>query len=564
MGERIGRYRVIRLLGQGGFGRVYFASDDDLGRSVAIKVTHAHLLESPFQVEAFLSEARLAARLNHPSIVTVHDVGREDGIGPFMVMEHVEGQSLDGLFRAGKLAPDRLARLPPGLPTRSITPTAGAGARDLKPGNILIDADGEPHVTDFGMAVTEDLQCLKSGEIAGTPHFMAPEQVRGETHRLDGRTDLWGLGVIFYLGLTVRVPFDGGARTDVFDQILYRDPRPPRLIDGTVPRELERICLKCLAKPMSERYASAADLAEDLRSWLATGDAEPRGWMSARSSASTLGSVPKVVPKGLRSFDVEDADFFLALLPGPRDRDGLPEPIRFWKTRIEEADEERSFSVGVIYGRSGCGKTSLVKAGLLPVLVREYGRSISKPAWPGPSAASGPALRGLPGSARRMEPDRGNRRHPRRPVPLPGREDPDRDRSVRTVAPRPSNDPEAESDRRPAAVRRPSRPGLDPGPGRLLDVDQPVHAGPGGPAGRGSQLRGSRALRAEPRPRVLAEFGRAWDRLPDNPAATTAEQTASSTAPSPSSAVLTRAGSTRSGWASSPRWSGGGPGFLQP
>ncbi len=293
VGERIGRYRVIRMLGQGGFGRVYFARDDELGRHVAIKVTHGHLLESPFQVEAFLSEARLAARLNHPSIVTVHDVGREEGIGPFIVMEYVEGQSLDGLFRAGKPAPDRLARLLARV-ADAIHHAHGAGLvhRDLKPGNILIDVAGEPHVTDFGMAVTEDLQRLKSGEIAGTPHFMAPEQVRGETHRLDGRTDLWGLGVIFYLGLTVRVPFDGYCRNDVFDEILYRDPKPPRLIDGTVPRELERICLKCLAKPMSERYLSAADLAEDLRTWLAAEDRDPRSLdLAARTSSSPPGRV---------------------------------------------------------------------------------------------------------------------------------------------------------------------------------------------------------------------------------------------------------------------------------
>jgi hypothetical protein len=366
---RIGRYRVIGLVGQGGFGRVFFARDDELGRPVAIKVTHAHLLEAPYQVEAFLSEARLAARLNHPSIVTVHDVGREEGVGPFMVMEHVAGQSLDSLLRAEELAPDRLARLLAGV-ADAIHHAHGAGLvhRDLKPGNILIDAEGEPHVTDFGMAVTEDLQRLRSGEIAGTPHFMAPEQTRGETHRLDGRTDVWGLGIIFYLGLTRRLPFVGHDRSEIFDQIAHRDPTPPRQIDSTIPRELERICLKCLAKPMYERYPSAADLAEDLRAWLAAGDRFPRGSISARSLASAAGSVPKVVPKGLRSFDVEDADFFLALLPGPRDRDGLPEPVRFWKTRIEEVDDERTFSVGVIYGPSGCGKTSLIKAGLLPCL----------------------------------------------------------------------------------------------------------------------------------------------------------------------------------------------------
>ena len=140
--------------------------------------------------------------------------------------------------------------------------------RDLKPANILIDGRGEPFVSDFGLAIDEELQQLKSGEIAGTPRFMAPEQVRGETHRLDGRTDIWALGVILYLGLTGQPPFVSRTREEIFDEILNRDPKPLRQLGGDVPRELERICLKCLAKRMADRYQTAADLGEDLELWL--------------------------------------------------------------------------------------------------------------------------------------------------------------------------------------------------------------------------------------------------------------------------------------------------------
>jgi formylglycine-generating enzyme required for sulfatase activity len=369
--DQIGRYDSVRLVGQGGYGRVYLARDVELGRPVAIKVPRASLLESAEQVQAFLAEAQMAARLKHAAIVTVHDVGRQEGLGPFIVMEYIEGESLYAVFRAGRPAPDRLATLIARV-ADAVHHAHGAGLvhRDLKPGNILIDKAGEPHVTDFGMAVTEDLQRLKSGEIAGTPHFMAPEQVRGETHRLDGRTDLWGLGVILYLGLTGHLPFGGNTRSGVFNEILHKDPRRPRLIDRTIPPELERICLKCLAKRMTERYLSARELADDLRAWLAESVRQARSWAAATPAFDSGAGVSphKIVPKGLRSFDREDADFFLELLPGPRDRYGLPEPIRFWKTRIEEADDEKIFTVGVIYGPSGCGKTSLIRAGLLPRL----------------------------------------------------------------------------------------------------------------------------------------------------------------------------------------------------
>jgi eukaryotic-like serine/threonine-protein kinase len=368
---RLGRYIPTAILGGGGFGTVYLALDEELNRHVAIKVPKTEAIASRAQLESLLTEARLAANLRHPAIVRVLDISPQGDEPLYVVLEYIDGRTL-----ADVLNNDR----PPQRPLVEIlvrvceaveyAHKAGLVHRDLKPSNILIDAAGNPFVADFGLAINEDLERLRWGEIAGTPRFMAPEQVRGEIHRLDGRTDLWAIGVILYLGLTGRPPFVSRDRDEIFDEILNRDPKPPRLCIGNeVPRELERICLKCLAKRMGDRYQTAADLVEDLKLWLSTVDSTDTVTATPDPDKPEGHDLPiPVVPKGLRAFDVEDADFFLSLLPGPRDRDGLPESIRAWKARIDSTDPSRSFPVGLLYGPSGCGKTSLVKAGLLPRL----------------------------------------------------------------------------------------------------------------------------------------------------------------------------------------------------
>jgi serine/threonine protein kinase len=374
--ERLGRYRVTAQLGRGGFGVVYKGYDDELRRDVAIKVPHRDRIRRPEDAGIYLAEARVAAGLDHPHIVPVFDLGRtEDGLC-FVVSRFVEGRTLAEKIAEGRPSFAEAAEL-----TATIAEALhyahkrGLVHRDIKPGNILLDQEGKPFLADFGLALREE-DYGRGGGVCGTPAYMSPEQAAGEGHRVDGRSDVFSLGVVFYELLTGRRPFRG-EMPEILSRIVQDEPRPPRQIDDAIPRELERICLKALAKRASGRYTTALDFADDLRHFLtAATDEERSAVRSADSSAAIPPDAPtpsnktplKVVPKGLRAFDAGDADFFLELLPGPYDRDGLPESIRFWKTRIEQTDPDNTFAVGLIYGPSGCGKSSLVRAGLLPRL----------------------------------------------------------------------------------------------------------------------------------------------------------------------------------------------------
>jgi serine/threonine protein kinase len=379
----IGRYRVIRLLGQGGFGTVYLAHDDALRRPVAIKVPNPERVAGPEDVAVYLAEAQVLAQLDHPNIVPVHDVGQTDDGLCYVVSKYIEGTNLAERMGQGRMSFRESAELVATVAMAlHYAHTRDLVHRDIKPANILLDSADRPVIADFGLALREE-DFGKESRLGGTPAYMSPEQARGEGHLVDGRSDLFSLGAVFYELLTGRRPFRGDSHSEVMNQVATVEPRSPRQIDDTIPRELERICQKALAKRASERYSTARDLAEDLRHFLqlhteaatvvaaSTPGPGPVNPPPGSSQDATSVAPVKIIPKGLRSFDQHDAHFFLELLPGPRDRDGLPESLRFWKIRIESTDADSTFRVGLVYGPSGCGKSSLVKAGLLPRLSKE-------------------------------------------------------------------------------------------------------------------------------------------------------------------------------------------------
>jgi eukaryotic-like serine/threonine-protein kinase len=254
-----GRYRIDAFLAEGGFGRVYRGYDPELDRPVAVKVAKATAETSP----DLLQEARRVAKLRHPGIVPIHDVGRDEGVW-FFVSDLIDGKNLADLNR--KPTPAEAANIVAQVADAlHYAHQQGFVHRDIKPSNILLDAQGRPQVTDFGIAVTTEEIADRRIPRSGTLPYMAPEQVTGEVQLIGPRTDVYALGVVLYELLTGRVPYQGRTPTAMKEQILFRSPVSPRTIDGTIPPDLEAICLRCLAKHPANRFGSAEELAKALR-----------------------------------------------------------------------------------------------------------------------------------------------------------------------------------------------------------------------------------------------------------------------------------------------------------
>jgi eukaryotic-like serine/threonine-protein kinase len=288
-----GDYELLAEIARGGMGVVYRARQKGLNRVVALKMTLAGGLATREDLHRFRTEAEAAARLRHPNIVTVHEVGEVDG-QPFFSMEFIEGPTLAQRLAEGPV-PGRTAAAYVRQIARAVDHAHLQGIlhRDLKPSNIILDQDDQPCVTDFGLARRLDAGksiLTQTGMVVGTPSYMAPEQAAGKSKDLGPACDVYGLGAVLYELLTGRAPFRAESTMETLLQVMESQPAPPRLLNAKIDRDLETICLKCLEKEPGHRYASAEDLAADLDRYLA-------GELIAARSLNLLGRLVRTLER---------------------------------------------------------------------------------------------------------------------------------------------------------------------------------------------------------------------------------------------------------------------------
>lgn len=296
VGRMLGRYQIVRKLGQGGMGSVFAAEDTQLGRVVALKTPRIDRAEDPEAIERFYREARSVALLKHPGICSIYDYGEEQGI-PFLTMAYVPGTSLGEFMRQNRVTERHAAELVLKL-ARALAYAHSRGVihRDLKPENVLLDEHGEPVIVDFGLARCIDgshTTLTRTGAVLGTPAYMSPEQAAGQSRAPGPPTDMYSLGVMMYELLTGVRPFSGSA-ADVQGQHLYVAPEPPSKVRAGIDRRLEELCLQMLQKKPEHRVESMERLQAQLAEWLNRRDnitdlENSQGALSWRLVAGLLG-----------------------------------------------------------------------------------------------------------------------------------------------------------------------------------------------------------------------------------------------------------------------------------
>jgi len=285
-----GRYRIEAFVAEGGFGKVYRAFDSELLRPVAVKVTRGGKASSQSNL---LDEARRAAKLRHPGIVPVIDVGNEADRA-FVVSAFIDGQDLAEVIEKDRPSPREAARIVADIAEALyFAHLAGFVHRDIKPENILLDRERRPLLTDFGLRASFEEVVRRKGLRSGTLAYMSPEQVAGETQLIGPRSDIYSLGVVFYELLTGRLPYQARTPGALREQVLFRLPVPPRSLCPNVPVELEAVCLRCLSKLPADRFSTAAELASALRAtspsrWPRPGLRRPEPHRHAAGAIRTL------------------------------------------------------------------------------------------------------------------------------------------------------------------------------------------------------------------------------------------------------------------------------------
>jgi serine/threonine protein kinase len=342
-GDISGEYEIEVLINEGTFGIVYRAHHKSRNQKVALKVAKTSTWNSQEQMRRFLDEARTLAKIKHPGIVPVYESGEWQPGVPYVAMRLLQSDSLQTV-----LAREALDWRPASELAIAIAEALahahelGIVHRDLKPANILLDNDGHPLLADFGLALHYDNQPSHENELAGTVAYMSPEQIRGEAHWLDGRTDIWSLGVILYEMVVKRHPFRGDDRRKLAEEILSREPWSLRQINPAIPVEFEKIVTKCLSKKVADRYSSATDLANGLRELLERDrppPVPPRGsanknWLFIAGVGAVLVLLLLIASLSPRSFDSRTAPRPLTDGAGvtvnatPKDSGGIVKQVR--------------------------------------------------------------------------------------------------------------------------------------------------------------------------------------------------------------------------------------------
>lgn len=308
---KFGRYHVVKEVGKGAMGVVYRAHDPDIDRIVALKVLRPDRVTSQDFVSRFLKEAKAIGRLSHPNIVTVYDVG-SDNNNIYIAMEFLEGKPLNEILRERALSLEEIIRVGSQIAdSLRYAHEKGIVHRDIKPPNIILNDEGQVKITDFGIAHIEDpssTQQTKAGEILGTPMYMAPEQIVGGS--VDGRSDLYALGVILYEMTTRKRPFKGDNLASIFHSITQEMPERPEMLNPEIPKPLSDLIMKCIQKRPEERFSTGAQVAEALRNCTRRSDFQKTGHSAGFRAPRSLLWVASVLMVSMAA-----AAFFLIISP---------------------------------------------------------------------------------------------------------------------------------------------------------------------------------------------------------------------------------------------------------